>query len=61
MRRTLGCFRGRYEFVSEFIERAKKRADIFDYIEMLYNRTRRHSHLGDVSPKAFGKASNTGP
>jgi putative transposase len=33
------------------------RADIFDYIEVLYNRTRRHSHLGGVSPEAFERAS----
>ncbi|WP_202237742.1 IS3 family transposase [Klebsiella quasipneumoniae] len=33
------------------------RADIFDYIEVFYNRTRRHSHLGGVSPQAFEKAS----
>jgi putative transposase len=33
------------------------RADLFDYIEVFYNRTRRHSHLGQVSPAAFEKAS----
>jgi len=33
------------------------RADIFDYIEVFYNRTRRHSHLGGVSPEAFEIAS----
>ncbi len=33
------------------------RADVFDYIEVFYNKTRRHSHLGDVSPEAFEKAS----
>lgn len=33
------------------------RSDIFDYIEMFYNRTRRHSHLGGVSPEAFERAS----
>ena len=47
-------------------ERIKKRiyktrdlakADVFDYIEMFYNRTRRHSHLGGVSPEAFVRAS----
>lgn len=32
------------------------RADIFDYIEVLYNRARRHSHLGGVSPEAFEQA-----
>ncbi|QWA10029.1 IS3 family transposase [Sodalis ligni] len=34
------------------------RADIFDYIEVFYNRTRRHSHLGGVSPEAFERASS---
>ncbi|HGL6425434.1 TPA: IS3 family transposase [Klebsiella quasipneumoniae] len=33
------------------------RADIFDYIEVFYNYTRLHSHLGGVSPQAFEKAS----
>ena len=33
------------------------RADIFDYIEVFYNRKRRHSHLGGVSPEAFEQAS----
>ena len=34
------------------------KADIFEYVEMFYNRTRRHSHLGGVSPEAFEAASN---
>jgi putative transposase len=33
------------------------RADVFDYIESFYNRNRRHSHLGGVSPEAFESAS----
>lgn len=33
------------------------RADISDFIEVFYNRTRRHSHLGGVSPETFEKAS----
>ena len=33
------------------------RADVFDYIEVFYNRTRRHSHLDGVSPEAFERAS----
>jgi len=37
--------------------RDQARADIFDYIEMFYNRSRRHSHLGHVSPEAFEQAS----
>ncbi|HFJ9590356.1 TPA: IS3 family transposase [Escherichia coli] len=34
------------------------RVDIFDYIEVFYNRARRHSHLGGVSPEAFEQASS---
>ncbi|WP_213796277.1 IS3 family transposase [Klebsiella aerogenes] len=34
------------------------RADIFNYIEVFYNRARRHSHLGGVSPEAFEQASS---
>jgi putative transposase len=33
------------------------RSDIFDYIEMFYNRNRRHSHLNGVSPEAFEMAA----
>ena len=33
--------------------RAKARADVFDHIEVFYNRKRRHSHIGDMSPAAF--------
>jgi putative transposase len=33
------------------------KADIFDYIEVFYNRTRRHSHLGGLSPEAFERAT----
>jgi putative transposase len=29
------------------------RADLFDYIEVFYNKTRRHSHLGQLSPYDF--------
>lgn len=28
-------------------------ADVADYIDSFYNRTRRHSHLGGVSPEQF--------
>jgi putative transposase len=40
------------------VEEAK--AEVFDYIEMFYNPRRRHSHLGDVSPEAFERASAIG-
>ena len=34
------------------------RRSIFEYIEMFYNRTRRHSSLGYVSPESFEAALN---
>lgn len=33
------------------------RADVFDYIEVFYNRVRRHSHLGGLIPDAFERAT----
>jgi putative transposase len=40
--------------------RSLAKSEIFEYIEMFYNRTRRHSHLGGISPEAFEAASNCG-
>ncbi len=37
--------------------RKEARSDIFEYIEMFYNRTRRHSYVGYVSPMEFEQAS----
>ena len=34
--------------------------DIADYIDSFYNRTRRHSHLGGVSPEQFERAHRRG-
>jgi len=36
--------------------REEARADVFDYIEVFYNRTRRHIHLGQVSSHDFERA-----
>ena len=33
------------------------RADVFDYIQVFYNRKRRNSHLGSVSPEVYNQAS----
>lgn len=33
--------------------REMARADVFDYIEVFYNRSRRHSDLGGISPEAL--------
>lgn len=37
--------------------RDEARADIFDYIEVFYNRKRRHGYIGNVSPAAFEEMS----
>jgi len=39
--------------------RDEARADIFDYIEVFYNRKRRHGYLGNISPDDF-EAQSTG-
>ena len=39
--------------------RSLAKADVFDYIELFYNRTRRHSYIGGVSPEAFETASKS--
>ena len=36
-----------------YVTREAARGDIFDYIERFYNRKRRHSYLGDMSPAEF--------
>ena len=33
--------------------RQDAKSDLFDYIEVFYNRVRRHSHLDQLSPLAF--------
>ncbi len=33
--------------------RDEARADLFEYIEVVYNRKRRHGYLGNVSPADF--------
>jgi putative transposase len=37
----------------EYLTRAQARLSIFEYIEVFYNRVRRHSSLNYVSPEAF--------
>jgi len=35
--------------------RADAQSDVFEYIEVFYNRKRRHGYLGNISPVAFEK------
>jgi putative transposase len=37
----------------DYLTRDEARRDIFEYIEVFYNRQRRHSTLGDLSPAQF--------
>jgi len=38
--------------------REEARADLFEYIEVFYNRKRRHGYLGNISPVDFEKQSS---
>jgi putative transposase len=38
---------------SRYRTRADAKADVFQYIEMFYNRVRRHSTLGQISPERY--------
>lgn len=40
----------------DYRTRAEARASIFEYIEVFYNRQRRHSHIGNIAPLAFKAA-----
>lgn len=39
--------------------RDQARASIFDYIEVFYNRERRHSHIGSISPVEFERRQSS--
>jgi transposase InsO family protein len=45
-------------YQNHFATRADAHAEIFEFIEVFYNRVRRHSTLGYVSPVAFEAAIN---
>lgn len=39
----------------DFLNRKEAEFDVFDYIERVYNKTRRHSYLGFLAPETFEK------
>ena len=41
-----------------YTTRDEARSDIFEYIEVFYNRRRRHSHLGQLSPADYEEKAN---
>jgi putative transposase len=54
---TTGCASVASNNREPYKTRELAKADVFDYIEVFYNRTRCHSHLGGLSPEAFERAS----
>ena len=42
----------------KYATRDQARASIFEYVEAFYNRVRRHSSLGFLSPEEFERAHN---
>ena len=44
-------------YFEKYRTRTEARQSIFEYIEVFYNRVRRHSYLGYVSPVDFGRLS----
>lgn len=45
-----------YVYFEKFRTRTEAQSGIFEYIEVFYNRIRRHSTLGNMSPQAFEQA-----
>lgn len=43
---------------ADFATREQARAEIFEYIEMFYNRVRRHSALGYLSPDEYERVAS---
>lgn len=46
-------------FFADYRTRDEARRDIVDYIEMFYNSRRRHSYLGNISPRRFEEMRQT--
>ena len=49
-----------HTIIDNMVGDAKVFAHLFDYIELFYNPTRRHNHIGGISPEAYERASNYG-
>ena len=50
-----GALKKERVYSENYKTRQQAKSDIVDYIEMFYNSFRRHSHLGNVSPREFMK------
>ena len=53
-----GTLKTELVYQENYKTRAQARQSIFEYIEVFYNRVRRHSSLGYVSPESFEARMN---
>jgi putative transposase len=53
-----GTLKQEHVYLTEFATRADARLSLFEYIEVFYNRRRRHSAIGYKSPEAFEAGLN---
>jgi transposase InsO family protein len=47
-------------YLTDFVTRHQARSALFEYIEVFYNRRRRHSSLGYLSPLEYEQAALPG-
>ncbi len=53
-----GTLKTEHMFHEKFATHQQAKQSIFEYIEAFYNRQRRHSSLGYVSPESFEAVAN---
>jgi transposase InsO family protein len=53
-----GTFKTEWAYHEQYQTHVQARASVFEYIEVFYNRQRRHSSLGYLSPEAFEAKMN---
>jgi len=55
---TDGSFKRELVHHEAYATREEARASLFEYVEVFYNRVRRHSTLGYVSPAEYERTHN---
>ena len=58
MESFFGRMKCEIESAEVFVTRDQARAELFEYLEVFYNRVRRHSSLGFLSPVEYERAHN---